>query len=71
MIKLEGVLFVVKKNRGRWRNEGGREEGRSSGNRLNIIDKFTNGFKFVCNSICKTDTSSYFLIFFSFFLFAL
>jgi hypothetical protein len=34
------VLFVVKKNRGRKRNGGGREEGCSSDHKLNIIDGF-------------------------------
>jgi len=34
------VLFDVKKNRGRKRNEGGREEGCFSGHKLNIIDCF-------------------------------
>jgi hypothetical protein len=34
------VLFVVKKNKGRRRNEGGREEGYLSDHKLNIIDEF-------------------------------
>jgi hypothetical protein len=38
------VVFVVKKNRERRRNERGREENRLLGHKLNIIDRFTNEF---------------------------
>jgi hypothetical protein len=38
------VVFVVEKNRGRRKNTGGREEGRSSSHTLNIIDEFSNEF---------------------------
>jgi hypothetical protein len=38
------VVFVAKKNRGRKRNERGREENRSLGHKLNITDRFTNKF---------------------------
>ena len=45
VIKLRGfVVFVVEKNRGRRRNERGREEGRLWCHKLNIIDGFTNKF---------------------------
>jgi len=39
------VLFVAKKNRGRRRNGGGRDEGCWSGHKLYIIDGFIDGFK--------------------------
>jgi len=39
------VVFVAKKkNRGRRRNEKGREENCSLGHKLNITDRFTNKF---------------------------
>jgi len=56
------VLFVAEKNKGRRRNEV-----RSSGHKSNITNKFIDEFKSVGNLICKNDTSSYFLTFFSFF----
>jgi hypothetical protein len=51
------VLFVVEKNRGRIRNERGRDNGCSSGHKLNIIDRLTDGFKSVSNFIYKNDLS--------------
>jgi len=62
VIKLVGVLFVAEKNKGRRRNEV-----RSSGHKSNITNEFIDEFKSVGNLICKNDTSSYFLTFFSFF----
>ena len=66
MIKLVGVLFVAEKNEGRRRNEV-----RSSGHKSNITNEFTDEFKSASNSICKNNTSSYFLTFFSFLFFPL
>ena len=48
------MLFVVEKNRGRIRNEGGRDEGCLSGHKLNITDRLTDEFKSVSNFICKS-----------------
>jgi len=69
VIKLGGVLFVAKKNRGRRRNERRREESRSSGHKLNIINGFTDRFKSFDNFVCKNNTSSYFLVFFIYYFF--
>jgi len=60
------MVFFVEKNGGIRRNGGGRKEGLSSGHKLNIIDRFTDEFKSIDNSIYKNDLSSYFFIFFSF-----
>jgi hypothetical protein len=57
VVVVGGVLFVVEKNRGRIRNEGGRDNGCSSGHKLNIIDRLTDGFKSVSNFIYKNDLS--------------
>ena len=51
------VLFVVEKNGGRIRNEGGRDEGCSSGHKLNITDRLIDRFKSVGNFISKNDLS--------------
>jgi hypothetical protein len=64
VIKLGGVLFFAKKNRGRRKNERRREESRSSGHKLNIINGFTDRFKSFDNFVCKNNMSSYFLVFF-------
>jgi hypothetical protein len=67
--KIEGVLFVAKKNRGRRRNERRREEGRSSSHELNITNGFTDRFKSFNNFVCKNNTPSYFLVFFYLYIF--
>jgi len=41
-----------------------RKEVCSPGDKLNIKDKFIDGFKFIGNFIYKNNTSSYFLTFF-------
>ena len=40
----ECVLFVAKKNRGRRRNEGGKDKGHWSGHKLYITKGFIDGF---------------------------
>ena len=67
MIKLGGLLFVAEKNRER-KNERERKEGRYLCHKLNITDRFVNGFKsFFDNFVCKNNTSSYLLAFFYYF----
>jgi len=44
VIKLEGVLFVAEKNKGRRGNRGGKEEGLLGDHKLNIIDGFIDRF---------------------------
>jgi hypothetical protein len=67
--KIKGGCYgvFVEKNGGIRRNGGERDEGCLSGHKLNIIDRFTDEFKSINNSICKNDMSSYFLSFYHFF----
>jgi hypothetical protein len=67
--KIKGgvMVFFVEKNGGIRRNGGGRDKGCLLGHKLNIIDRFTDEFKSIDNSIYKNDMSSYFLSFYHFF----
>jgi hypothetical protein len=68
VIKLrEGVVFVIEKNEGRGRDGRVREEDCSSDYKLNIIDRFNDGFKYVGNFVRKNNISLYFLAFYIYF----
>jgi hypothetical protein len=68
VIKLGRVLFIVEKNRGRRRNRGGEEDGRSPGHKLNIVDKFTDGLiPLVIMSVKITCHHSFWFFLFLFF----
>jgi hypothetical protein len=46
VIKLGRVLFIVERNGGRKRNRGWKEDGRSPGHKLNIVNRFIDGLMY-------------------------